>query len=277
MVTKLDGIKLANKINENTKKEIMKFESVPHLVAIKVGKNPESELYLGHKSKKAKEVGLKFTLLTFEEDVEMQFLITEIDKLNRDTSVDGIMIQLPLPKHIDSISISQSIEPIKDVEGFHPLNKGLLDIDRAELISPTAQGVIELIEEYNINIKSELVVVVGLGEIAGKPLAKLFINRGATVIMCNKKTKDVCALTRQAHIVVSAVGYKHLINSFGIKDNAVVINVGLTKDEDGLHGDVETETISEKASFISPTVGGTGPMTVALLMRNTLVCKKLNK
>ncbi len=275
MATLLDGKKLANKINNETKNEISKLETIPHLVAIQVGANAESELYLEHKSNKAKEIGIMFTLLTFNKNISDMELISKIQELNQNNNVDGIMVQLPLPKTIDSKLISQAIAPWKDVDGFHPLNKGLLDMDRAEIIPPTAQGVMELFNEYKINVVGKLVVVVGLGEIAGKPLSKLLINNKATVILCHKDTKDISSLTKQADIVISAVGYKELIKSNDIKDNAIVVNIGITKDEDGVHGDVEFDRMINKTSFITPITGGTGPMTVALLMKNTLICHKL--
>ncbi len=277
MSTLLDGKKLSNKINAETKEKISKLNNIPHLVAIQVGENPESDLYLKHKAKKAKEIGIMFTLLTFDKTIDQMKLMSKIHELNQNSNVDGIMVQLPLPEHIDTELISQTIAPWKDVDGFHPLNKGLLDINRSELIPPTAQGVIELLDEYNISLKGKLATIVGLGEIAGKPLSKLFINNNATVIMCNKETKNIAELTRQADIVVAAVGYKELIKEDAVKENAIVINIGITKDEEGIHGDVEFEKIKEKSSFITPITGGTGPMTVALLMRNTLICHKLKK
>lgn len=275
MAILLDGTKLANKINEQTKNEIKESGMVPHLVGVQVGENPESSLYISHKSKKASEVGMMFTHLTLKEDISLDELLVKIDELNKDERVDGIMVQLPLPKHIDTSIISQSIAPWKDVDGFHPLNKGLLDIDRAELIPPTAQGVIELLDEYKIDIKGQQVAMVGVGEISGKPLAKIMLNRGATVSMLNKETKDITVFTKNADIVVAAVGFRELVKQDAVKEGAVVINIGLTRDPDGtIHGDVAFDTIKEKASYITPITGGTGPMTVSLLLRNTLICKK---
>lgn len=271
----LDGTKLSQKINNETKKEIEALSTKPNLIAIQVGENPESELYIKHKSKKALEVGIIFTHLKFKESISTVELIEKITKLNQEKSVDGIMVQLPLPKHIDTDLISQSIAPWKDVDGFHPLNKGLLDIDRAELIPPTALGVIELLNEYKIKIKSKIVTIIGIGEIAGKPLSKIFSNNGATVIMCNKETINISKFTLDSDIVIVAVGYKHLINENHIKKDSIIINIGITKDEDGLHGDITFDSMLEKASYITPITGGTGPMTVALLLRNTLICNKM--
>lgn len=270
----LDGKKLSEKINVRTKEIISKENIIPHLVAIQVGNNSESSLYISHKSKKAAEIGMKFTHLTFNEEINTEELINKINELNTNKDVDGIMIQLPLPKHIDTKLISQAIAPWKDVDGFHPLNKGLLDIDRAELIPPTAQGVIELFNEYKIDVKGKIVAMVGVGEISGKPLSKILLNKNATVLMLNKDTPDITIFTKNADIVIAAVGYKELIKKDAVKDESIIVNIGLTRDEDGIHGDVEFDTIKEKASYITPITGGTGPMTVSLLLRNTLICRK---
>ncbi len=274
MTILLDGKKLSDKINKKTKETIKSEGIIPHLVAIQVGDNPESSLYISHKSKKASEVGMMFTHLTFDKDISMEELLSKVNELNTNEKVDGIMVQLPLPKHLDSKIVSQSIAPWKDVDGFHPLNKGLLDMNEAELIPPTAQGVIELFDEYNIDVKGKHVAMVGVGEISGKPLAKILLNKGATVSMLNKDTKDIKVFTRIADIVVAAVGYKELIKEDAIEDGAIVVNIGMTRDEDGIHGDVAFERIKDKTSFITPITGGTGPMTVSILLRNTLICHK---
>ncbi|NQX83422.1 MAG: bifunctional 5,10-methylenetetrahydrofolate dehydrogenase/5,10-methenyltetrahydrofolate cyclohydrolase [Mycoplasmataceae bacterium] len=271
----LDGTKLSNKINKKTKNEIESLGISPNLVAVQVGENPESSLYISHKSKKSVEVGIVLSHLKFDEAIDTKTLIKEINKLNKDSSVDGIMIQLPLPNHIDTKLICQSISPQKDVDGFHPLNKGLLDINKADLIPPTAQGVIELLNEYNIPLAGKTVAIIGLGEIAGKPLAKIFVNNDATVLMCNKKTINIFKFTKEADIVVVAVGHKYLLDETQIKKGSIVINIGITKDEEGIHGDVVFESMLKKASYITPIIGGTGPMTVSLLLRNTLICRKL--
>ena len=274
MAILLDGTKLSSKINKETKKQIKESGQTPHLVAVQVGKNPESSLYISHKSKKASKVGMMFTHLTFNKEITTEELLVKLSELNNDDKVTGIMVQLPLPQHLDPSIISQGIVPWKDVDGFNPLNKGLLDINQAELIPPTAQGVVELFKEYNINVKGKQVAMVGVGEISGKPLSKIFLNQGATVSMLNKDTKDITIFTKYADIVVAAVGYKELVKQDAVKKGAIVVNIGLTRDEDGIHGDVAFESIKEKASFITPIIGGTGPMTVALLLRNTLICQK---
>ncbi len=275
MTTILDGTKLSNKINEQVKNEISQLEGNPNLVAVQVGDNPESNLYISHKSKKATEVGIIFTHLKFNEDIDTMQLVSKINELNSNPNVNGIMVQLPLPQHIDTELICQAIAPWKDVDGFHPLNKGLLDIDRADLIPPTAEGVIELFNEYEIDVKGKLVTLIGQGEIAGKPLSKMLISRGATVVLCNKDTKDFSHFTKQSDIVISAVGFKHLVNVDDIKEGAIVVNIGLTRENEQIFGDVEFETMKNKTSYITPIVGGTGPMTVSLLLRNTLKCFKM--
>ncbi len=275
MTTILDGTKLANKINEQVKNEIAQLEGNPNLVAVQVGDNQESNLYISHKSKKATELGIIFTHLKFNDDIQTMDLISKINELNLNPNIHGIMVQLPLPAHIDTELICQAIAPWKDVDGFHPLNKGLLDIDRVDLIPPTAEGVIELMDEYNIDLKGKVVTLVGQGEIAGKPLSKILIHRGATVILCNKDTNDISYFTKQSDVVISAVGFKHLINAGDIKEGSIVVNIGLTRENDQIFGDVEFESMKNKASYITPIVGGTGPMTVSLLLRNTLKCFKM--
>ncbi len=275
MTTILDGKKLANKINNQVKEEIASLGTNPHLVGIQVGDNPESTLYINHKSKKAAEIGIIFTHLKFNDDIDTMSLIQKVDEINKNNQVDGIMVQLPLPKQIDVDLISQSIAPWKDVDGFHPLNKGLLDINKSELIPPTAEGVIELFDEYNINVKGKIITVIGQGEIAGKPLSKILQNKGATVIKCNEHTPDISVFTKQSDVVISAVGFKHLVKPNYIKDGSIVVNIGFTREDDQIFGDIEFETIKEKSSFITPITGGTGPMTVSLLLRNTLKCHKM--
>ncbi len=275
MTTILDGKKLADKINKKTKEDINFLEGNPHLVAIQVGENPESSLYIKHKANKAKELGIIFTHLTFREDIDTMSLIEKINEINNNPNSHGIMVQLPLPEHIDTELVSQAIAPWKDVDGFHPLNKGLLDINKADLIPPTAEGVIELMDEYNIDLKGKVVTLIGQGEIAGKPLSKLLIHRGATVILCNKETADISYFTKQSNVVISAVGFKHLVKIDDISNGTIVINIGLTREDNEIFGDVEFEAIKDKASYITPITGGTGPMTVALLLRNTLKCYKM--
>ncbi len=275
MAVLLDGLKLANKINSETKETIAKLDTKPHLVAIQVGDVSESNLYISHKAKKAKELGISFSHIKFDENITTKELLVEINKLNDDKSVDGIMVQLPLPNHIYVNVIYKSIIPEKDVDGFNPLNKGLLDINQANLIPPTAKGVMKLLKEYKIDLKGKIVTVIGLGEIAGKPLTKLFINNKSTVIMCDKNTKDIYQFIKISDIVVAAVGYKHLITEKHIKKDVVIINIGLTKQENTIYGDVTFDSMLDKASFITPITGGTGPMTVAMLLKNTLICYKM--
>ncbi len=276
MTTLLDGKALANKINEDLKERISTIEGTPHLVAVQIGNVPESDVYIKHKQDKANEIGIKFTHLKFEQEITEEKLVEEISKLNEDKSVDGIMVQLPLPEHIDTNNVGMAIDPIKDVDGFHPLNKGLLDIDETDLVPPTAWGVIALLDEYEIDVKGKVVTIIGQGEIAGKPISKLMNHRGATSIICNEFTEDLAYFTRQSDVVISAVGYKHLVKADYIKEGSVVINIGFTREEDEIFGDVEFETIKEKTSFITPITGGTGPMTVSILLENTLISHELN-
>lgn len=270
----LDGKELAEKLLNHVRTETQPLVMKPNLVAISSGDNKESELYLRKKKEAASSVGIIFTHLHFE-NATTEKLAAKIDELNKSPAVSGIMVQLPLPEGVDESIIMKSIVPWKDIDGFHPYNKGLLDTNETQMIPPTAYGVIKLLEENNILIKGKNAVIIGAGEIAGKPTAKLLLNKGATVTVCHKETSDIKEHIKNADILVTAVGYKNLVKGKDIKEGAVVVNIGMTYDEDGLHGDVEFESAKEKASWITPTPGGTGPMTVALLMVNTLVCYKM--
>lgn len=270
----LDGKKLAQKILSNVAAETREFKSKPNLVAISAGNNAESEIYLKAKKDAATNNGIIFTHLHFN-NVSTKKILNKIDELNKSSKVHGIMVQLPLPEGIDVRLIAKSIVPWKDIDGFHPYNKGLLDTGETQMIPPTAYGVLKLLEENKIEISGKEAVVIGAGEIAGKPTSKLLMNAGATVSVCNKETVDINSYIKRADILVTAVGHKNLIKSEYIKKGAVVINIGMTYDEEGLHGDFIFESVSKRASWITPTPGGTGPMTVALLIVNTLVCYKM--
>lgn len=271
----MDGTKLSEKINKKIKKEVETFSIPPKLAAIQVGNIEESNIYLKHKKIKANELGINFILLKFDDKISEKELINEISKLNNDESIDGIMVQLPLPKHINENSISKSILDSKDIDGFNPKNKGLLDISEAILIPPTALGVVALIDEYKIKIKGKKIVVIGSGEIAGKPIFKLLLNRGATITMCNKNTLNLSEFTKQADIIISAVGSHKLVNAKNTKSNSVIINVGITReDNDIIKGDVDFENLRKTSSYITPIIGGTGPLTVSYLLKNTVIAKK---
>ncbi len=277
MAILMDGKKLAEELFVDLKKEIKTLSGIPHLKAVQVGENAESSVYIKHKKAKCNEVGIEFSLLKLEENITTEFLVKQINLLNKDPNVDGILIQLPLPKAIDTKLIMQIINPSKDIDGFNPYNKGLLDLGVKTLIPPTAEGVMSLVKKYNIELKGKHAVILGAGEIAGKPVAKLFLNAGATVTICNKDTYDIFDFTSTADIIVSAVGMKNLFHGDDVKPGAIVINIGITKEENEIHGDPDFESVAKKASYITPTPGGTGPLTVFHLLKNTVECFKNNK
>ncbi len=273
----VDGNKISNKIILELIEEVSFLDKKPVLKAIQIGENPQSTLYLKKKELLSKEVGIDYELIVFNKDIPISTLIDKIDELNKDTNVDGIIVQMPLPLFMDSKIIMQKISPMKDVDGFHPLNKGLLDINRSKFIPPTALAVFTILKEYSINPYGKHVVVVGTSEVSGKPIGKLMMNLGATVTFCNKNTKDIKIFTKTADILISAAGVRGIIDDTKIKDKAVVIDVGVTKKDNIIYGDVNVEKITRKASYISPTPGGVGPLTVAFLLKNTIIAYKKNR
>ena len=273
----LDGKKLAKKIREELKKEVEEFTSKglrnPTLAVILVGNDPASEVYVKNKRKACEEVGIKSLYIHLKEETPEEELLRIIDKLNKDEDVDGILVQLPLPKHINTQKVIASISPEKDVDGFHPENVGKLATGMKDVIVPcTPLGIWTLLKEYNIDTFKKDVVVVGASNIVGKPMSLLFLrNEEAPVSVCHRNTKDLRQYTQNADILIVAVGKPNLITSDMVKNGVVVIDVGINRLEDGrLVGDVDFENVKEKAFAITPVPGGVGPMTVASLLINTV-------
>ncbi|NOQ50253.1 MAG: bifunctional methylenetetrahydrofolate dehydrogenase/methenyltetrahydrofolate cyclohydrolase [Mycoplasmataceae bacterium] len=275
----LDGIKLSEELYLELQTRINKAKLKPTLAVIQVGNLSESNLYIEHKKNKAKTMGINFKLISLPKTIQTSVLVKEISKLNNDIKVDGILIQLPLPKQIDLPQIFSIIDPNKDVDGFHPYNRGQLDFSPTEttLVPPTAKGVITLMDKYDISVKGKHVVVLGAGIISGKPIVKLLLNMGATISICTKETLNIKYFIKKADIVISAVGYRDFFHGKDIKKGAVIINIGITKTYNKVYGDPHFDSVLKKASFITPTPGGTGPMTVYHLLENTVICaeKKL--
>lgn len=276
MTVIIDGKSIAEKICTGLKQKISTLNLKPHLVVIQVGDNPASNIYVNLKKKKAEEIGIKSTVLKFEETISEANLINEIEKLNNNNQVHAILVQLPLPKHICTDNIIKSITPVKDVDGFTAQNSG----DLINGITPNAypctpKGIMRLLEEYNIDISGKHAVVVGRSNIVGKPIAIMLLNKNATVTICHSKTKDLKEITKQADILISAVG-KKLIFKDMVKKDAIVIDVGIFKDGNGkTTGDVDFENVKEKASYITPVPGGVGPMTIAMLINNVVRAAKM--
>ena len=271
MTVIMDGKKLRDKILEELKIKLANLRLVPKLVVISVGDDPASTIYVNNKKKYAEKIGIEAVILKLPEDVTTDALLDRIDALNRDPAVTAILVQLPLPVHINKLDILSAISPKKDVDGFTPYNSGLLFSGAKPYAYPaTPRGILRLLDEYNIELDGKHVVVVGRSNIVGKPLAQMMLNRNATVTVCHSHTKNLAEITKTADILVSAAGGK-IIEDNMLKSNCVVIDVGIFRDDNGkLRGDVNFETVSKIASHITPVPGGVGPMTIASLMLNTV-------
>lgn len=278
MTTILDGKKLSTKILNELTTKLSKLEVKPHLVVILVGEDPASELYVGIKEKRALQIGIKSTILKYPANTDETVLLDKIRELNDDIGVDAILVQLPLPKHINERDIIQAICPKKDVDGFTPENVGKISIGVEPYAYPcTPKGVLKILDEYKIDLEGKHVVMVGRSNIVGKPLAHMVLNKNATVTICHSHTKNLPEITQTADILISAVGQYKLITKNMLKEGCVVIDVGTTKFEGKNFGDVDFENVAEITSYITPVPGGIGPMTIASLMENTYELYKLHK
>lgn len=271
MTVIIDGKHVAEKITAELKQKVLQMQKKPHLAVIQVGDNTASNIYVNLKQKKAEEIGIKSTVIKLPENITEQELIKEINELNEDKSVHAILVQLPLPKHINEKNIIKTISPKKDVDGFTAQNTGdLLNGMIPSAYPCTPKGVLRLLKEYNIAIDGKHAVIVGRSNIVGKPLAIMLLNNNATVTICHSKTKNLTQITKQADILISAVGKKIIFKDM-VKENAVVIDIGIFKDENGkTTGDVDFDNVKEITSFITPVPKGVGPMTIASLMENTI-------
>jgi len=277
-MTILDGKKLSEKIKNQVKTEVdeLKKEGItPGLAVILVGNDPASQTYVRMKKNACEKVGMYSVVHEFPESITEKELLSTIDMINENPNIHGLLIQLPLPKHIDTTKVLERVSPLKDVDGFHPYNMGRL-VEGLDTFAPcTPLGVMELFKEYNIDVYGKDVCVVGASNIVGKPMWALLVNEMATVDICHIATKDLKEHTKRADIVIVGVGKPNLITADMVKDGAVVIDIGINKLPNGkLVGDVDFENVSKKASFITPVPGGVGPMTIAMLLKNTLKAAK---
>ena len=275
----IDGKAVSLEIKENLKERIENIriagQRIPCLAVIIVGDNPASRSYVRGKIKAAEFTGMDSRLIELPEDVSEEVLMQTIEKLNADSGVDGILVQLPLPRHINEDRVLDAILPAKDVDGFHPVNVANLWLGRPCFVPCTPQGIIRLIESTGERIEGKRAVVVGRSNIVGKPVAKLLLDRNATVTIAHSRTPDLKALTLQADILVAAVGRPGVITGDMVKPGAIVIDVGINRTADGhLTGDVDFASASEVAGWITPVPGGVGPMTIAMLMENTYAAYK---
>lgn len=270
----IDGKAISLKIKDQLKEQTEKLKSehgvVPCLAVIIVGDDPASKVYVNNKKKACEYIGFKSLEFVLEESTTQEELLSLIDKLNKDEDVDGILCQLPLPKHIDEDSVLNAIDYDKDVDAFHPTNVGKLMIGNYHMLPCTPAGVMELIDSTGIDLEGKNAVVVGRSNIVGKPLALLLLHKNATVTVCHSKTQNLKDICLGADVLIAAVGRPDFITADMVKDGAVVIDVGINRNAEGkLCGDVDFQSVKEKASFITPVPGGCGPMTIAMLMKNT--------
>lgn len=279
---KLDGKDLAQRIKLQLKEETLGLKEslgkVPGLAIILVGDNPASKIYVNSKIKGCSELGFESFAHFLPENTSEERVLELIGELNEDERVNGILVQLPLPKHVDEKKVIDKIALEKDVDGFKPENLGLLMLGDKDSMQPcTPAGIMELLRAYSIELVGKDVVVVGRSNIVGKPMGSLLINEGATVTTCNSKTKDLKAKTSQADMVIMAIGQAKFLTEDMVKEGAIIVDVGINRTEDGLFGDVDYDGVSKKAAYITPVPGGVGPMTVAMLFANTMKAfKKVN-
>lgn len=285
----IDGKKISDEIKSEIAAEVAQIKAqggkIPHLAAILVGHDGGSETYVGHKVKACEQVGFKSTLVRYEDDVTEVELLAKIDELNKDADIDGFIVQLPIPKHIDEQKVIEAIDPKKDVDGFHPVNVGRTVIGLPAFVSATPAGIMELLSRYNIDTAGKHCVVLGRSNIVGRPVSVLMSQKGkpgdATVTVCHSRTKNLEEICSKADIIIAALGSPEFVKASMVKDGAVIIDVGttrvkseLTKTGWKLTGDVKFDEVAPKCSYITPVPGGVGPMTIVSLLKNTLFAAK---
>ena len=268
--TIIDGKEIKKQILDELKEEVSKLEIKPSLVVIQVGDNDASNVYIKQKAKMADYVGYDYKHIKLSEDITTEEVVKIIDELNNDKKINGVMVQMPLPNHIDTELVQNAVIPSKDVDGLSDLNAGLLFHNKDALYSCTPYGVMELLKRYKIQVEGRHVVVVGRSNLVGKPMSMMLTNAGATVTLCHSKTVDLSKYTKDADILISCVGKANFITEKMVKEGSVVIDVGITRSEFGLCGDVKFDEVAPKTKYITPVPGGVGPMTVAMLGSNVL-------
>ena len=277
----INGKELAKKIRGKLKLEVDNLRKngiIPKLAVIMVGDDKASEVYVRNKSKACNEIGIEFEEFLLDSNIKQEELIDLIKKLNNRKDVYGILLQSPIPEHLNIREAFDTIDYRKDVDGFNPINIGKLAIGEDAFISCTPYGVIKMLEEYNIEIEGKRAVVIGRSNIVGKPLIQCLLNKNATVTICHSKTKNIAEITKEADILIAALGKPKFVKENMVKENAVVIDVGINRNEEGkLVGDVDFENVSKKVSYITPVPGGVGPMTIAMLMNNVVKATKMQE
>lgn len=275
----IDGKAVSLQVKQQVKQECDKLKAkgvTPGLAVIIVGDDPASQVYVRNKEKACEECGFYSVKYALDADTTQSELNALIDKLNKDEKINGILCQLPLPKHLDDKEVINRIDPIKDVDAFHPVNVGAIMIGDYNFLPCTPAGVMELIHSTGVDVTGKKAVVIGRSNIVGKPMAMLLLHENATVEITHSKTLDLKSITKEADILVAAIGRAKFVTADMVKNGAIVIDVGMNRDENGkLCGDVDFENVKDKCSFITPVPGGVGPMTISMLMRNTLTAAKL--
>lgn len=291
-MTLLDGKKISNDIKDEIAAIVQKMkdkgEKVPHLAAVLVGEDGASLTYVGSKVRACERIGFESTLIKLPHTTTEVELLNKIDELNHDDEIDGFIVQLPLPPQINEQKVLMAVDPSKDVDGFHPENFGKMALDMSTFIPATPFGILELLERYKVETKGKHTVVIGRSHIVGRPMSILMSRKGwpgnSTVTLTHSSTKDIANITRQADIIISALGVPEFVKADMVKEGVVIIDVGITRVPDTsrergyvLKGDVDFDNVSKKASFITPVPGGVGPMTIAMLLKNTLLARELRR
>ena len=285
----IDGKKLSSEMREEIAQEVEEIKKnggkVPHLAAVLVGNDPASETYVSHKEKTCNKAGIESDVIRLEETISEEDLLKKVDELNNDPSVDGFIVQLPLPDHIDEQKVIEAVDPKKDVDGFHPINVGRMVLGLPAYLSATPAGILEMLKRYNIETEGKNCVVLGRSNIVGKPVANLMLQKSvpgnSTVTVCHSRTRNLNEVLSRADILIVAMGKMEFVTADMVKDGAVVIDVGIhriksdkTKSGWKLKGDVKFDEVKEKASYITPVPGGVGPMTVVSLLKNTVAASQ---
>ncbi|GAB5401196.1 MAG: tetrahydrofolate dehydrogenase/cyclohydrolase catalytic domain-containing protein [Aureisphaera sp.] len=291
-MTLLDGKKTSNDIKDEIAVEVQAMkergERAPHLAAVIVGEDGASLTYVGSKVRACERVGFDSTLVKMPETTTEEELLTKVKELNENEAIDGYIVQLPLPKHIDEQKVLLAVDSVKDVDGFHPENFGKMALDMPAFIPATPYGIMELLDRYQVETQGKHTVVIGRSHIVGRPMSILMSRKGnpgnSTVTLTHSRTKNIEEITREADIIISALGVPEFLKADMVKDGVAIIDVGITRVPDNSHpkgyvikGDVDFENVSKKASFITPVPGGVGPMTIAMLLKNTLLARSLRK
>ena len=274
----IDGKKIAAELREELRQEVIelkaKYNKVPGLTVVLIGDMAPSQIYVRNKEKSANEVGLKSEVIRYPEAVEEKTVLDKIEELNKDESISGILVQLPLPKHIDKQKVIETILPSKDVDGFHPMNVGNLSSGYESSVPCTPLGCYLMIKKIEPNLSGKKAVMIGRSNLNGKPMAQLLLKENCTVTITHSRTKDLKAECLEADIIVAAVGIPELVKADWVKQDAIVIDVGINKTDKGIVGDVAFDEVSKVASALTPVPGGVGPMTIACLLKNTIECFK---